>query len=312
MATRSSSWRPTWTFRARIDQPCSVSRFATRASASSPSRCAAVRFLGRAPGWPSTAGSCQPPLTWRLRRSHRRLHAGLIAAFTRVHCGLRRMNRRSTSRSLRSSATFDARRTTQVGGQARWTVCHPFRPTFHARETTQSPDKPLLRHSARGNEGAAGRTRPAPRGGGAEPTGDRTSTGPCLVRAEPSRRGSGGRRRPDPNCEFQRGQPTNLRLEDLGAIAAAVGQELGIRSFPSGDPIRDALHARLLDRFRRELHPSLRWHTRGAAPQPGRPSRVGRGDRSTAPSRLLRASLRSSAWVSLITVSASTPTRQLR
>ena len=78
-ATRSSSWRPTWTFRARIDQPCSVSRSATRASASSPSRCAAVRFLGRAPGWPSTAGSCQPPLTWRLRRSHRayalRVHA---------------------------------------------------------------------------------------------------------------------------------------------------------------------------------------------------------------------------------------------
>ena len=67
-ATRSSSWRPTWTFRARIDQPCSVSRSATRASASSPSRCAAVRFLGRAPGWPSTAGSCQPPLTWRLSR----------------------------------------------------------------------------------------------------------------------------------------------------------------------------------------------------------------------------------------------------
>ena len=71
--------------------------------------------------------------------------------------------------------------------------------------------------------------------------------------------------------QFERGQPTNLRLEDLGAIAAAVGQELGIRSFPSGDAIRDAGHARLLDRFRRELHPSLRWHTEVPLPNPGDP-----------------------------------------
>lgn len=68
---------------------------------------------------------------------------------------------------------------------------------------------------------------------------------------------------------FERGEPTNLRLEDLGAIAAAVGLELSVRSFPAGDPIRDAGHARLLERFRRELHPSLRWHTEVPFPNSG-------------------------------------------
>ena len=62
---------------------------------------------------------------------------------------------------------------------------------------------------------------------------------------------------------------TNLRLEDIGAIAAVVGLELSIRAFPGGDPIRDAAHARLLERFRRQLHPSLRWHTEVPFPLPG-------------------------------------------
>ncbi len=51
-ATRSSSWRPTWTFRARTVQPASLSRAATRASAVSPASCAVVRV--RAEGRPST------------------------------------------------------------------------------------------------------------------------------------------------------------------------------------------------------------------------------------------------------------------
>jgi transcriptional regulator with XRE-family HTH domain len=60
---------------------------------------------------------------------------------------------------------------------------------------------------------------------------------------------------------FEHGRPTKMRLEDIGAIAAVVGLDLSVRVFPAGDPIRDAGHARLLERFRRELHPSLRWHT---------------------------------------------------
>ena len=51
-ATRSSSWRPTWTFRARTVQPASLRRAPTRASAASPASCAVVRV--RAEGWPST------------------------------------------------------------------------------------------------------------------------------------------------------------------------------------------------------------------------------------------------------------------
>jgi transcriptional regulator with XRE-family HTH domain len=68
---------------------------------------------------------------------------------------------------------------------------------------------------------------------------------------------------------FERGNPTNLRLEDIGAIAAVVGLELSIRAYPAGDPIRDVAHARLLERFRLELHPSLRWHTEVPFPNPG-------------------------------------------
>jgi transcriptional regulator with XRE-family HTH domain len=67
---------------------------------------------------------------------------------------------------------------------------------------------------------------------------------------------------------LERGQPTNLRLEDLGAISAAVGMDLSVRSYPAGDAIRDAGHARLLNRFRTELHPSLRWRTEVPFPDP--------------------------------------------
>ena len=68
---------------------------------------------------------------------------------------------------------------------------------------------------------------------------------------------------------FERGLPTKLRLEDIGAIAAVVGLDFTFRAFPAGDPIRDVAHARLLERFRRELHPSVRWHTEVPFPGPG-------------------------------------------
>jgi transcriptional regulator with XRE-family HTH domain len=67
---------------------------------------------------------------------------------------------------------------------------------------------------------------------------------------------------------LERGLPTKLRLEDIGAIAAAAGMNLSLRLYPAGDAIRDAAHARLLERFRRELHPSLRWHTEVPFPDP--------------------------------------------
>ena len=68
-ATRSSSWRPTWTFRARIDQPASTSRCATSASASSPARCAAVRRPRRS-AWSPIRGSSQTALIRRSPGAH--------------------------------------------------------------------------------------------------------------------------------------------------------------------------------------------------------------------------------------------------
>lgn len=69
---------------------------------------------------------------------------------------------------------------------------------------------------------------------------------------------------------FERGEH-ELRLEDVGAIAAIVGLDIAIRAYPAGDAIRDAAHARLLDRLRVELHPSLRWHTEVPFPGAGDP-----------------------------------------
>jgi transcriptional regulator with XRE-family HTH domain len=66
---------------------------------------------------------------------------------------------------------------------------------------------------------------------------------------------------------FERGAH-ELRLEDIGAIAAIVGLDVAIRAYPVGDAIRDIAHARLLDRLRRQLHPSLRWHTEVPFPGP--------------------------------------------
>ena len=40
-----------------------------------------------------------------------------------------------------------------------------------------------------------------------------------------------------------------------------LGQDLSIRAFPSGDPIRDAAHAALLDRLRVQCHRSVVWRT---------------------------------------------------
>lgn len=58
-------------------------------------------------------------------------------------------------------------------------------------------------------------------------------------------------------------------LADLAGLGAAVGLDVRLRAFPAGDPIRDAGQLRLLERLRRELHPSLRWRTEVPLPIPG-------------------------------------------
>jgi hypothetical protein len=64
--------------------------------------------------------------------------------------------------------------------------------------------------------------------------------------------------------EAHRGDVVDLAL--LAAMAASVGLELRLRTFPAGDPIRDAGSQRLLERLRVRLHPGLGWRTEVTLP----------------------------------------------
>jgi transcriptional regulator with XRE-family HTH domain len=62
------------------------------------------------------------------------------------------------------------------------------------------------------------------------------------------------------------------RLADMEVVAclgAAVGLDVRLRVYPAGDPIRDAGQARLLERLRLQVHPSLRWRTEVPLPIEG-------------------------------------------
>ena len=68
---------------------------------------------------------------------------------------------------------------------------------------------------------------------------------------------------------FEHGVAGALRLDRISAVGAVVGLDVRLKAYPGGDPIRDAGQARLLERLRRELHPSLRWRTEVPLPIPG-------------------------------------------
>lgn len=53
----------------------------------------------------------------------------------------------------------------------------------------------------------------------------------------------------------------DLQIADLGAVCQVLGLDLAIRAYPAGDPIRDVAHARLLERLKTRLDPSLGWST---------------------------------------------------
>ena len=55
----------------------------------------------------------------------------------------------------------------------------------------------------------------------------------------------------------------------VACLGSVVGLDVRLKAYPGGDPIRDAGQARLLERLRRELHPSLRWRTEVPLPIPG-------------------------------------------
>src|SRR4051794_36981151 len=57
--------------------------------------------------------------------------------------------------------------------------------------------------------------------------------------------------------ESYRGSVVDLAA--LAAVAAAIGQDLRLRLYPTGDAIRDAGQQRVLERLRVRIHQKLRW-----------------------------------------------------
>lgn len=68
---------------------------------------------------------------------------------------------------------------------------------------------------------------------------------------------------------LERGLVRSASVRVLERLSESVGLDLSVRAYPGGDPIRDAAHVRLLDRFRRHLHPGLRWRIEVPLPLPG-------------------------------------------
>jgi transcriptional regulator with XRE-family HTH domain len=68
---------------------------------------------------------------------------------------------------------------------------------------------------------------------------------------------------------IERGTVAGPSLEAVACIAAVVGLDLVIRTYPGGDAIRDAGHWRLLERLRRQLHEDLVFRTEVPLPIAG-------------------------------------------
>src|SRR3954453_18007157 len=49
---------------------------------------------------------------------------------------------------------------------------------------------------------------------------------------------------------IERAQAPHVTVATLARILAVVGLRLSLKAYPDGDPLRDASHRRLLDRFR--------------------------------------------------------------
>ena len=64
-------------------------------------------------------------------------------------------------------------------------------------------------------------------------------------------------------------QSDRVPYETLAVIGAALGLDISIRAFPTGEPIRDAAQVGLLARFRSRLDPGLRWRTEVPIGLPG-------------------------------------------
>ena len=68
---------------------------------------------------------------------------------------------------------------------------------------------------------------------------------------------------------FENGRTPRVSILLVARILAVVGLDLSIRAFPGPDVLRDGAHVALLARFRRRLHPSLRWSSEVPLPNAG-------------------------------------------
>jgi hypothetical protein len=58
-----------------------------------------------------------------------------------------------------------------------------------------------------------------------------------------------------------RGMAPDLTILQASELLASIGQELSIRAYPTGRPLRDRPQLALLDRLRARLHSSLAWRS---------------------------------------------------
>jgi len=68
---------------------------------------------------------------------------------------------------------------------------------------------------------------------------------------------------------LERGELERVPPDELAAIAAVLGLDLRVSTYPAGDPIRDGVQLRLLEAFRSRLHPSIAWRTEVPLPAGG-------------------------------------------
>jgi transcriptional regulator with XRE-family HTH domain len=68
---------------------------------------------------------------------------------------------------------------------------------------------------------------------------------------------------------IERGRSPDLTFDLAARLFAVLGHELAVRTYPSGDPIRDTAHAALLERLRARCHRSFRWQTEVPLPIAG-------------------------------------------
>lgn len=68
---------------------------------------------------------------------------------------------------------------------------------------------------------------------------------------------------------IERGRTPDLTIDMAARVFAVLGLVMRVQVFPSGDPIRDAAQAALLERLRVCLHRSFRWLTEVPLPIPG-------------------------------------------